>query len=156
MLKPLDIILPLQRVRLAKVTEITEAEKLIKMQISRPKYIPKLVIYSIGVAHRSYRAFLDDSTMLSSLHDILLSNEYDITKKSYQFLSRILPEISGDCFFFKRFEKVIEPLFDSSEVLEALATVAGMAASSTKDYCEKVEELVGIKFSRSSGFITQL
>jgi hypothetical protein len=133
MLRPIETLLSLPRVRLFNMVPILETERLVRRFIDRPDYKPKLVKPALEISRGSAQQFSRDDEGLSALLREISSAEYIVTKRSKRVMEEMLCGIYDDGFLFKEFEGQIRPLCEVSQRLRQVSKLADSLADKTKE-----------------------
>jgi len=133
MLRPIETLLSLPRVRLINRVPILETERMIQRFMDRPDYRPKLAKSALRVSESSAHQFSLDDKGLSTLLEEINAAEYIVTKRSKTIMEVMLKGICGDGLIFKGFESRIEPLYEVSQDLQHVSQLADRLADKTKE-----------------------
>lgn len=131
--RPIETLLSLPRVRLFDRVPILETEEFVRRFMARSGYQSKLVEEALGVSKGCAKQFSVDDQGLSALLEEINSAEYVVTKRSRRTMEEMLNGIYDDGLIYKGFEEEIEPLFEVSQPLREVSTLAGSLADKTKE-----------------------
>jgi hypothetical protein len=145
MIRPIESLLSLPRVRLFDRVPILETERLVERFIDRPGYQTRLVKPALEVSRGSARQFSTDDEGLSALLKEIDSIEYTVTKRSKRVMEEMLSGICGDGVLFKEFEGHIQPLWQLSQDLHKISKLAESLADRTKEECVDVARALMIE-----------
>lgn len=144
MQRPIETILMIPRVRLAKKVPIVETEKLIKLYLDKIGYYPKLINHAFEVLKKSYVYFCKDDNDLVYLIEAINSGNYTVSYKSKIVLSNMLQEIIFDNSLFKEFNNTLKPLFKISRMLRELSLLTSLKLNSIENHISKIDKLLGL------------
>jgi hypothetical protein len=133
MLKPIESLLSLPRVRLISEVPILETEKMIRRFIGRPHYHLKLAKSALRVSQGAANQFSLDGRGLSTLLEEINKAEYIVTRRSKTMMEKMLDGICGDGLIFKTFENQIEPLYEVSRDLQHANNLADKTKEESLD-----------------------
>lgn len=145
MLRPIETLLSLPRVRLIDRVPILETEEYVRRFVERTEYRHKLVREALQVSKGSAGQFSADDEGLSTLLDEIDSAEYVVTKRSKRVVEEMLNGICADGRIFKGFEDMIEALCGISQPLGEVSKLADSLADRAKEESLDVARTLLIK-----------
>ncbi len=147
--RPLETILSLPRVRLVSKVPVVETERLVQLYVDKPRFRPTLIQHATDVARGSYFQFSRDEASLRHVITVVNTNRYVVTRKSRLAMSDLVNDVYGDGVIYKRFDRTIEPLIESSEILWKVSELAESKADSAAEQSLDVARLLGLSIPKS-------
>ncbi|MEM2942047.1 MAG: hypothetical protein QXT81_01320 [Candidatus Bathyarchaeia archaeon] len=144
-MKPIETILGLSRVRLAQRIPIVEATELLELRPDEPGFWRSILKPAEILTEKSYLQFSSDELSLTLLERAVLSRKFLVTNSARMSLGRLVNDVCGDELIYKRFRKVLTPLFEISDDLEEAALAAGIKASSAQRKAIDLANCVGLQ-----------